>query len=678
MNFVGFPKMFNAELRKKESSPVTEQKVSSRFNMPPLSFSDLTTSALIPSGFVKKITEETQKTLALLETSNNQDDHTEQLLHQLHSTKEILVKRFQDTDKSRSEKQLVLTYIDELAKEEFTIRSGEIPTQSVLNRPIGEGKAKKITHNPNRWDSVLCTAMQKSKLKEIQKEIELAQIIQTKLLEGGVNPEEANLAIQFNVLPEEKWIDGKFTVEMPKAKKDLEQMMREDKLSFAECFRIMRQIVNGMKHLHQLEYVQGDLKPDNVLVFKKNQEINVSIADFGKTRSLAGKEALLYSGNPRFCAPEGGLSFKGEVFSVALIIIYLFEAEFLDESRKMLTQPVDTIECDDVGRQGIEKFLVSSTTCPQKEVTNRRNKAIFYVKQGIKSTASPEAERDVHSYIDALIKELSGKYCNNDEHGADIQFLGALLKNMTLSDPEKRPTMQEVAQQIAEFEVKDVSLLLTHSEKNLNENEAQELDHSLPSNLTIEDETLSDPDEIERIEGEKERTESSVELNPTLSDSFTPEESIPTTDMSEENLMPLKVIQEVVVQEVVVEEVVVEEVVENMVESFENNVSHTLINQVSVSTQEASHTDVTVEFKQKISPGNTPIEEVISNTTTIIEEKNVNKEEKHSSPLRSISTLIGRLFYSTMNSITMNIKFLFLSFFRFPVYLSKIFKKIKN
>lgn len=72
---------------------------------------------------------------------------------------------------------------------------------------------------------------------------------------------------------------------------------------------IFRQILAGISHAHQNGVIHRDLKPQNVLIFKKGQEFEAKVGDFGiaridprDTATLTGTSDIL--GTIQYSAPE--------------------------------------------------------------------------------------------------------------------------------------------------------------------------------------------------------------------------------------------------------------------------------------------------------------------------------------------------------------------------------------
>lgn len=261
------------------------------------------------------------------------------------------------------------------------------------------------------------------------------------------------LAVDLTEVTGNEQISGKYTVRTEKAIGDLENALIGKNKAEIFCFprnlELGRQFLQGMAHLHKASYVHGDLKPENVLVYGKKKDsaieeiAEVRVADFGKAQKISEDSRVMYTGNPRFAAPEGVLSNQSEVYSSALILIRMLEEELLVE-KDLLKEPdnVDSIPPNEA-RRGIEKFLIKSADCPQSEVKSLRGKVRVYSRSfsmalgnrlGVRSV-NENAEREIHGYIDELVSGLISKHSLDEKA---INELGDLLKTMTNSDPAKR------------------------------------------------------------------------------------------------------------------------------------------------------------------------------------------------------------------------------------------------
>lgn len=257
--------------------------------------------------------------------------------------------------------------------------------------------------------------------------------------------------------------DKGYLVKTNKAVGDLDGEFKKQKAPppLATKMRYASEFLEGMYWLHKSGHVHGDMKPDNCLIVKdKNGEKHIKISDFGKARPLQDKETGLHLGNLRFNAPEGELSKAAEVYSSALMTIWILERGLLDKTG-MLIEPseVDPQAQPRSDRTGIEKFVVTSNKLPNIDATGSlRGKvtSLFQrVELGVQALGVPssrrtpeqlkEAEKEIHSYIDALTKRLAPQIKNETK----VQQISALLKWMTNADPSKRPTMDTVMQSLS-------------------------------------------------------------------------------------------------------------------------------------------------------------------------------------------------------------------------------------
>ncbi|MGX1268388.1 protein kinase domain-containing protein [Streptomyces phaeoluteigriseus] len=81
-------------------------------------------------------------------------------------------------------------------------------------------------------------------------------------------------------------------------------------LSVREGARLLTEVCEGLAHLHELGWVHGDLKPDNVLIMADG---SVRLADFGLSVELTGTHAYIPPlGTPDYLPPERWQASLGE------------------------------------------------------------------------------------------------------------------------------------------------------------------------------------------------------------------------------------------------------------------------------------------------------------------------------------------------------------------------------
>jgi serine/threonine protein kinase len=257
------------------------------------------------------------------------------------------------------------------------------------------------------------------------------------------------LAVNLEEVTGAEEIEGKYTVKVERAARDLEHEIQRKDVSFTDRLGLVSDLWKGMEQLHAAKHLHGDLKPENLLVYEKLDEStgllqkHAKLSDFGKTRQLTTEKKVLYTGNPRFSSPEKQLSQEAEVYSSALIAIRILEEAFLDKERTMLLTPlIKDVIPPSKERRGVEQFVVSDGKMPQTEST-LSGKVRAYGPALVSSPKYPlqEAEIEIHAYIDVLTGEVESKdqMSPNKAHR-----LNTLLKDMTKTDPMARPSMDEV------------------------------------------------------------------------------------------------------------------------------------------------------------------------------------------------------------------------------------------
>jgi len=106
----------------------------------------------------------------------------------------------------------------------------------------------------------------------------------------------------------------------------LQNLLEESKLSEATSRVLFNQLAKAVKQIHSHNIVHRDIKCDNVLLFKRANQLEVKLCDFGYARYLAKRQKLNDAcGSPLYCPPELTIEgkydgFKADVWSLGVTL----------------------------------------------------------------------------------------------------------------------------------------------------------------------------------------------------------------------------------------------------------------------------------------------------------------------------------------------------------------------
>lgn len=320
-------------------------------------------------------------------------------------------------------------------------------------KQIAQGKAKKVFENTKGGPYAYYSPVDSTKELELRSELRIGHEI-TKCLPPGIAKENSNLQLDLKEiespitavdrLGKKLLIDNnQLLIRTRIADSDLEHAMR-GKYNLNQRLQMSLQIANSTRVLHASDHIHGDIKPENFLIYSTDQGIDVKLSDFGKTVKVSSEEVKMHTGNPRFMAPERFSSKKAEVYSTALVIIRTLEELVLDKKDCLIDLSTDQQVTNSeikAGRRGVEKFAVQSQELPQFEHGLLARVMNFFLS--IFSTPTDENQKEIHRYIDALEHQLCLKFSQNGKTWDVVEDIATTLRKMTLSNPDKRPTMEE-------------------------------------------------------------------------------------------------------------------------------------------------------------------------------------------------------------------------------------------
>ena len=205
---------------------------------------------------------------------------------------------------------------------------------------------------------------------------------------------------------------------------NLEEIIQQKKqeggrIEMKEIKDYMRQILTGMKDVHEKGIAHRDLKPENIL---KNEEGVIKICDFGSAKVLHDKLNTPYIVSRYYRAPELILACSDYTNMIDIWAIGCIFAEF------MTLRPLFPGKTE--GSQFIEQVAVLGL--PKEEVLRK-----------ISSQITQNTIDLVHSLDDIPPRKIEELLPFKDYHPSDVKEAADLLSKMLRWIPSERITCKE-------------------------------------------------------------------------------------------------------------------------------------------------------------------------------------------------------------------------------------------
>ena len=303
--------------------------------------------------------------------------------------------------------------------------------------PFDHGSDKDVYRLQEDLDSVLYKPRGWLAKKNLEKEVRIAQAVKKHFEALGNSP--TYLAIDLTNVssnPHNIIVKAQFA-----EKSNLNDYLNSTYLPLDTCLELGSHLIQGLGNLHSAGYLSNDLKPENILVFNEQNKPVAKISDFGKAAYVGDHidTVVFASGNGRFVAPEKVSTKKGEVFSMALIMLRVFEEHFHPDL------------CDDLastnknGKGGIEGLLLLNGRSYHKGISGRVIALIKYLAAKIFGHVSlsqgKREEKIIHAHIQRVFS--SRAYRLDPKVNEAIAKLRDLLIDMTKASPKDRPSTEE-------------------------------------------------------------------------------------------------------------------------------------------------------------------------------------------------------------------------------------------
>jgi len=162
----------------------------------------------------------------------------------------------------------------------------------------------------------------------------------------------------------------------------LSDLIKNKKIDLTESMikKIILPLAQALQYLNKFGVVHRDIKPDNILVEKKDEELKVRLSDFGLAKILSKNETSNECcGSVPFCAPEllkrQNYGVSVDVWSLGMLIFYLLSSSFPFIAYKDKGLLVRSICCDKYSYSNISNRSSNVSNlirkCLKKDVNKR-------------------------------------------------------------------------------------------------------------------------------------------------------------------------------------------------------------------------------------------------------------------------------------------------------------------
>ena len=208
---------------------------------------------------------------------------------------------------------------------------------------------------------------------------------------------------------------------------NLKDVLEKRKLPIIRVVEIMRQVLSGLAHAHELGIIHRDIKPANIVLSQKaGLGDHVKVLDFGLARLNIGGRAKtepaltvgMVVGTPSYMAPEqctgGTVDARTDLYACGVMLF-----ELLSNKKPFVSAADDPVEVVRMHLQQPPPTLADATG----------------------QEFGPELESIVAR---ALAKEPDDRYASATEFAADLEVIRARLLSAPIALPS-RPTPQPFA-----------------------------------------------------------------------------------------------------------------------------------------------------------------------------------------------------------------------------------------
>nr|CAG8587692.1 11466_t:CDS:2 [Entrophospora candida] len=251
------------------------------------------------------------------------------------------------------------------------------------------------------------------------------------------------------------------------------QLLLKGSYTEEDAANLLKQLLEGVQYLHDLDIVHRDLKPENLLFKDKSDEADIMITDFGLSKILKSEDDVLLTacGTPGYIAPEvllqAGYGKPVDIWSIGVIMYTMLcgYTPFWGEDQPALFESIMSgeyeyeeeywSEISDLAKDLIDKLL---TYEPHKRITvhealkhpwfESANKIDILEKVKSNLSAKDRFKRAIHLVQD-INRMLKNKNSTNYDDDSDYELInGKEIAADLLRQDQKQSGEKKIREQI--------------------------------------------------------------------------------------------------------------------------------------------------------------------------------------------------------------------------------------
>jgi len=104
--------------------------------------------------------------------------------------------------------------------------------------------------------------------------------------------------------------------------------IKKQAISPLDALKILKEVAQGLEHIHQKQFIHCDIKPENILFRMNGQAV---ITDFGIARPIPDDKTNQVAGTPYYMSPEQAqgysLDIRTDIYSLGILLFEMLTQE---------------------------------------------------------------------------------------------------------------------------------------------------------------------------------------------------------------------------------------------------------------------------------------------------------------------------------------------------------------